>query len=187
MATWIQRVIGAAKLDAATYEEVEADRSATGQAMAVVVLSAVASGIGAISGAGARAFVQLTVMALVGWYLWAIVTWFIGTKLVPEPQTRADLGELLRTIGFSASPGLLRVLGIVPGIGWIVSLVTSVWMLASMIVAVRQALDYKSTGRAIAVCLLGFLVYIAAIAGAAIFLGVGAAVLGSLVSRGATS
>ena len=185
MATWIQRIIGASKLDISTYEEIEADRGATGQALAVVVLAAVAGGIGGSGeAAGARAFVQLSVTALVAWLVWAILVWFVGTKLVPEPTTEADLGQLLRTIGFSASPGLLRIFGLVPGIGVLVGVITALWMLASMIVAVRQALDYRSTGRAIAVCALGFIVYVLLFAGAAIFLGVGAALFGGLQMRG---
>ena len=187
MATWIQRIIGASKLDTAIYEEIEADRGATGQALAVVVLAAVAGGIGVSGEAGARAFVQLTVSALAAWFVWAILVWFVGTKLVPEPTTRSDLGELLRTIGFSASPGLLRILGILPGIGGLVGILTSLWMLASMVVAVRQALDYQSTGRAIAVCILGFVVYVAVLLGAALFFGLGAAAFGGFLSRGASS
>jgi hypothetical protein len=187
MATWIQRIIGASKLDAATYEEIEADRGATGQALAVVVLAAVAGGIGVSGDAGARAFVQLSVTALAAWFVWAILVWFVGTKLVPEPATHSDLGELLRTIGFSSSPGLLRILGILPGIGGLVGIITSLWMLASMIVAVRQALDYQSTGRAIAVCILGFVVYVLLLVGAAVLFGFGAAVFGGFPSRGASA
>ncbi len=70
----------------------------------------------------------------------------------------ADVGQLLRTIGFASSPGLLRILGIVPGMTGIVFIVCALWMLVAMVIAVRQALDYHGTGRAIAVCLIGWLV-----------------------------
>ncbi len=162
MASFAQRMIGAAKLDAATYEEVEADSSATGQAMAVVILSAVAAGIGAIGHGGGRGAVIGLFAALVGWFVWALLTWVIGTKLLPEPDTKANLGELLRTIGFSASPGILRVFGFIPILGALISFATMLWMLASMVVAVRQALDYKGTGRAVGVCLIGFVIYLGA-------------------------
>ena len=99
-----------------------------------------------------------TIFALVGWYVWAYLTYFIGTKLLPEPQTTADHGELLRTIGFSSSPGLIRVLGVIPGFAGPVFLVASIWMLIAMVIAVRQALDYKSTFRAVGVCLIGWIV-----------------------------
>lgn len=160
MSTMVQRMVGAAKLNAATYEEVEADASATGQAMAVVCLSAVASAIGAIGHGGIRGPVVGLLGALLGWFIWAGLTWFIGTKLLPEAQTEASPGQLLRTTGFSASPGILRVFGFIPVLGGVLSSIASVWMLAAMVVAVRQALDYKGTGRAVAVCLLGFLIYV---------------------------
>ena len=101
-----------------------------------------------------------TIAALIGWYVWAYLTYLIGTKLLPEPQTKADVGELLRTIGFSSSPGLIRVLGIIPGLGGLVFLAASIWMLVAMVIAVRQALDYQSTGRAIGVCVIGWIVQI---------------------------
>jgi len=147
-------------LDVNLYEEVEADKGAFGQAMTVVVLSSIAAGIGSIAKGGLGGIFIGTIAALVGWYLWAYLTYFIGTKLLPEPQTKADHGELLRTIGFSSSPGLIRVFGIIPGLGTIVFPVASMWMLVAMIVAVRQALDYKSTLRAIGVCVFGWIIQI---------------------------
>jgi len=152
------RIFRAAKLDVNLYEEVETDKGALGQAMGVVVLSSIAAGIGGIGKAGLGGILVGTVTALIGWYIWAYLTYFIGTKLLPEPQTRADVGELLRTIGFSSSPGLIRVLGIVPGLSRLVFLVASVWMLVAMVIAVRQALDYTSTLRAVGVCFIGWII-----------------------------
>jgi hypothetical protein len=152
------RIIRAAKLDVRLYEEVEADRGAMGQAMGVVVLSSIAAGLGSIEHGGIGGVLAGTVSALIGWFIWAYLTYFIGTRLLPEPQTRADYGELLRTIGFSSSPGLIRVLGIIPGLARIAFLVASIWMLAAMVIAVRQALDYRSTLRAVGVCVIGWIV-----------------------------
>nr|MBA3966797.1 hypothetical protein [Nitrospirales bacterium] len=90
--------------------------------------------------------------------IWAFLTYLIGTKLLPEPQTQADHGELLRTIGFSSAPGLIRVFALIPGLASFVNLVASVWMLVAMVIAVRQALDYQSTYRAIGVCAIGWIV-----------------------------
>ncbi|UCG08323.1 MAG: YIP1 family protein [Desulfobacterales bacterium] len=160
MARFTDRIIRAAKLDANLYEEVEADKGAMGQAMAVVVLSGVAAGIGSIGATGFRGLAFGTVTALIGWYIWAFITYFIGTKLLPEPQTKADHGELLRTIGFSSSPGLLRVLGIVPFLYGIIFFITGIWMLVAMVIAVRQALDYQSTWRALGVCLIGWAIQV---------------------------
>jgi hypothetical protein len=151
-------MIRAAKLDVDFYEKVEADKSFFGQAMAVVVLSSIAAGIGSIGQAGAAGILTGTIAALIGWFIWAYLTYFIGTRFLAEPQTKADYGELLRTIGFSSSPGIIRILGIIPGLNVIVNLVAGVWMLVAMVVAVRQALDYKSTGRAVGVCIIGWIV-----------------------------
>lgn len=157
MQQFTDRMIRAAKLDVNLYEEVEADKSSMRQAMGVVVLSSLAAGIGSMSRGGGNLFLG-TIVALVGWYVWAYLTYFIGTKLLSEPQTQADHGELLRTIGFSSSPGLIRVLGIIPGLFQLVFMVSGIWMLVAMVIAVRQALDYKSTLRAVGVCFIGWLI-----------------------------
>jgi len=164
MASLVDRMVRAAKLDINLYEEVEADKSAMGQAITVVVLSSVASGIGTIAVLGIQGLIIGTISALLGWFVWAFLVYIIGTKLLPEPQTKSDMGELLRTIGFSSSPGVLRVFGFIPFLGAIISIVVNVWMLVAMIIAVRQALDYKSTWRAIGVCVIGFVIYVAIIA-----------------------
>ncbi len=156
MASIWDRMLRASKLDAQLYEEVEADRGALGQATGVVVLSAVAAGIGNPEHAGLAGLVTITIGALLGWYVWALLTYLIGTKLLPEAQTRADLGELLRTIGFSSAPGVIRILGIIPGLAFIAFAVAGIWMLVAMVIAVRQALDYTSTWRAIGVCAIGW-------------------------------
>jgi hypothetical protein len=161
MALFTDRMIRAAKLDVNLYEEVEADKGAMGQAMGVVILSSVAAGIGAIGTTGIMGLVLGTIVALFGWFIWAFLTYFIGTRLLPEPQTKADYGELLRTIGFSSSPGILRILAIIPMLGGILNFIIGIWMLVAMVIAVRQALDYKSTWRAVGVCLIGWIVQIA--------------------------
>ncbi len=183
MSSFVQRMIGAAKLDAAIYEEVEADTASMGQAMGVVVLAGIAGGLGALGADGARAFVPAVIAGLLGWYVWAFFTWLAGTKLLPMPETNADVGQLLRTLGFAAAPGLLKIFGSLPLVGDVVSFAASLWMLAAMTVAVRQALDYRSTGRAIAVCVVGFLVYLAILTTIAVVFGVGAGLLGGALSR----
>ena len=154
------RIIRAVKLDSNLYEEVEADKGALWQAMAVVALSSIAAGIGLYKTGGFSGIITGTMASLISWYVWAYLTYFIGTKFLPEPQTQADLGEVLRTIGFSSSPGLLRVFYFVPGIGGILYLLSSLWMLVAMIIAVRQALDYNSTLRAVGVCVIGYIIQI---------------------------
>ena len=158
MQIYIDRMVRAAKLDVNLYEEVEADKGAMSQAMGVVVLSSIAAGIGSIGTIGIKGIIIGAITALIAWYVWAYITYFIGAKILPEPQTKADHGELLRTIGFSSSPGLIRILAIIPGIGGIIFMIASVWMLVAMVIAVRQALDYQSTLRAVGVCLIGWVI-----------------------------
>ncbi len=160
MGQFINRMIRAAQLDLNLYEEVEADKRAMGQAMGAVILSSVAAGIGTWSEGGIGRLVFGTVAALLGWYIWAFVIYLIGTRLLPEPQTRADHGELLRTLGFASTPGLLRILGFLPAFTYIAYLGASIWMLTAMVVAVRQALDYQSTLRAVGVCAIGWLIQV---------------------------
>jgi mannose/fructose/N-acetylgalactosamine-specific phosphotransferase system component IID len=114
MAAFGDRLIRASRLDASLYEEVEGDQSATGQALAVVVLASLATGIGA--GGGLRGLAIGLIAWLLGWYLWSVLTYWIGTRLLPESGTQATLGEMLRTIGFAQAPGILRVFGIIPGL-----------------------------------------------------------------------
>ena len=158
MPVFVSRIIRAAKLEVSLYEEVEADQGALGQAMLVVVLSSVAAGLGNIHRMTFGAVFLGILVALVGWYVWAFITYFVGAKLLPESDTKVSHNELLRTIGFSSSPGIIRVLGLVPGLGPAVFFIASVWMLVAMVVAVRQALDYTSTWRAVAVCAIGWVI-----------------------------
>ena len=154
---FVNRIIRACKLEVNLYEEVEADKSATLQAAGVVVLSSLAAGVGAIS-LGASNFLIAPLLSLVSWYVWAYIIYFIGAKLFPEPTTKADHGELLRTIGFSSAPGLIRVFAFTPELMTVTFVGSALWMLACMVVAVKQALDYKSLWRALGVVIVSWLV-----------------------------
>jgi hypothetical protein len=162
MASFTERMIGAAKLETAIYEEVEHDQGAMGQAIGVVVISAVASGIGSLGG-GLSGLLTGIVLALVGWFIWAGIIFLVGTKVLPEPQTKADIGQLLRTMGFAASPGVFNVLGIIPILGWIVRFGVTIWQLVTMVIAVRAALDYQKTEKAVLVCVIGWVAYVVAV------------------------
>jgi hypothetical protein len=156
MATFTDRMLGAARLDGHTFEEIENGAGATGQALGVVALSSLAAGIGT---GGHLGTIAAGVLVSIGaWYVWAFLTYLIGTRLLPEPQTRATHSELLRTIGFASAPGILRVLGVVPFLRGLVFLVAAIWMLVAGVVAVRHALDYESTWRAVGVVLIGWVI-----------------------------
>jgi Yip1 domain len=153
--TFIYRVVGATLLDGSVYEDVEADRRAALQATAVVLLASLAPVVGfsGIVGFQSDALLRVAALSIVTWVAWAVLTFQIGTRLFPEPQTRTSLGELLRTTGFAAAPGLLQVFAVLPGMMMPVFVGTWIWMIAAMVVGVKHALDYTSTRRALLVCL----------------------------------
>lgn len=153
--TLTDRMVGAAMLRNEVYEEVEADGRANGQAALVVALVAVAAAVGGVGG-GTGGIVTGILSAYIGWLLWSGVTYLIGTKLLGGTATWS---ELLRTIGFAQSPGVLYVIGVIPLLGWLANLVVAFWVLIAVIVAIRQALDFR-TGRAILTALIGFIPYL---------------------------
>jgi hypothetical protein len=158
MRSFFSRMVGASLLDRRVYEEVEADRGATGQAVVVVLLSSAGGGIAAAA-LGAQTATDVIVgmiASLIGWVAWATLTYVIGTRFLPEPHTRADTGELLRTLGFASAPGILRLTAVIPIVGLPLYGLVWIWMLLATVVAVRQALDYTSTARALGVCVIGW-------------------------------
>jgi len=158
--TFAARIRGVLLLDVKTFEEIEADTTANLQAFIVVVSASIAAGLGAGVRLGVIGLLRETFGALIGWVMWAAVTWVIGSKLLPEPQTRTDMGELLRVIGYAYAPNLFGFFAFIPALGIIVSTVVSFWLLAATILAVRQALDYVSTWRAAVVVLIGWLIFV---------------------------
>ncbi|MBM3775931.1 MAG: hypothetical protein FJW37_12345 [Acidobacteria bacterium] len=153
------RMLGAARLDSEIYEEIEADAGAFSQALAVVALSSISAGVGATGRLNVYDAVSGLGGGMLGWAIWAGLAYLIGGRLLATPGTRSNWGELLRTTGFATAPGILSILGVVPAFTGFIAFLTSVWILAGFVVAVRQALDYLSTWRAVAVCLAGWLAY----------------------------
>jgi hypothetical protein len=154
MGLFFYRLLGAATLDAAMYEGIEADRKVTVQAVAAVVLASLAAGIGAGDWLGARpiTLAAVSALALVTWAAWAMLIFQIGTQVLPGPETKADWGQLLRTTGFAAAPGLLQVFGLIPQGRSAIFAVSTAWMFVAMVFGVKHALDYASVWRALAVC-----------------------------------
>ena len=150
------RIYRAIKIDIDLYEEVEKDKSATFQAGIVVVLSSLAAGVGALQ-LGVSNFLFAPVMSLLSWYVWAYVIYFVGVKLFGGPTTKSNHGELLRTIGFSSAPGLIRVFGVTPDLMTVTFIGSAFWMLACMVVAVKSALDYESLWKALGVVIVAWL------------------------------
>jgi hypothetical protein len=158
--TFAQRVKGVLILDARTFEDIEADTTANTQALLVVIAGSLAAGLGAGVRLGFVGLLRETLGGLIGWVMWAGVTWFIGAKLLPEPQTRTNMGELLRVIGYAYAPNLFAFFAFLPALGVVVGTAVAFWLLAATIIAVRQALDYVSTLRAAAVVFIGWMIFV---------------------------
>tara|TARA_B100000686_G_scaffold331763_1_gene395687 strand:+ start:10585 stop:11106 length:522 start_codon:yes stop_codon:yes gene_type:complete len=154
---FFNRVFRAIKIDIDLYEEVEADKTATVQAGIVVVLSSLAAGVGAIH-LGASNLLLAPLLSLVSWYVWAYIIYIVGVKMFPDPQTKSNHGELLRTIGFSTAPGIIRIFGFTPTLMTVTYIGSAFWMLACMVVAVKSALDYKSMWKALGVVVLAWII-----------------------------
>jgi hypothetical protein len=154
--------MGAMMLDGGTYEQIESDRRANWQALAVVVMASVAAGFGTHMEmwAGPGGFARVSAISLMAWIAWAVLALQIGSRVLPQPQTRSDTGEMLRTLGFAAAPGILQVFGMIPGVQGPVFAITLLWMFAAMVVALKHALDYTSLGRALAVCAIAALIVV---------------------------
>jgi hypothetical protein len=157
--TFGQRLIGAIRLDPRVYEDVEADRSAGTQALLVVLASSFSAALGTpgVWRVGPMGFIVAMGLEVVAWVAWAFLIYYLGTRLFPGRRTQATPGELLRTLGFAAAPGLARALHAIPVIRPLVFTLLTAWMIAAMVVAVRQALDYDTTTRALVVCGAGWL------------------------------
>jgi hypothetical protein len=153
------RMLRAAKLDVHLYEEVEGNPALMSEALLVVVIVAVALGIGSLT-LNPLALALGVVFAVIGWALWAAVVYFVGTRLLSTPQTHADWGQVARCTAYAQSPGLLRVFGFIPILGPLIVFVAVIWQIICMVTGVRTALDYTSTGRAVAVVLIGFIPYL---------------------------
>ena len=128
--------------------------------MTVVILVALATGIGTF-GTGGPAGLVVGIVAGIGlWALWAWITYFVGTTILKTGETEANWGQLARTLGFAQSPGLLKVVGFIPVLGPWVFTIASIWQLVAMVIAIRQALDFTSTWRAVGVAMVGFIPYV---------------------------
>lgn len=152
---FVNRVFRAIKIDIELYEEVQKDKNATVQAGVVVVLSSLAAGVGALQ-MGVSNFLLAPMMSLISWYVWAYVIYFVGVKLLGDPKTKSNHGELLRTIGFSSAPGLIRVFGITPDLMTVTFIGSALWMTACMVVAVKSALNYESMWKAFRVVIFAW-------------------------------
>jgi hypothetical protein len=172
-ASFVDRIVGALRLDPAAYEDVEHDTDATWQAVAVVAVVSILSGIGA-SQQGTGGLIGGVIAALIFWAVYAFFVFVIGTKILRSPETSANFGQVLRPLGFSYAPSALAVLGVVPAVGGLIVFIAGIWSLVASIFAIRQSMEV-STGRAVAIAIVAFLamvvilVFIVAVLGVGLF------------------
>ncbi|MDA8175383.1 MAG: YIP1 family protein [Nitrospiraceae bacterium] len=158
----LNRALRAAALDPYVYDELSPRGQAMGQAVAIIILSGVAAGIGDARSGGIAAFLIGTVAALAGWFLWTLVAYFAGTRMFPGRRTTSGYVRMLTFAGFASAPGLIRVLELLPGLRAPVFLAAAVWMIAATIIGIKQSLRYSSTLKAAGICITAWLVQVGA-------------------------
>jgi hypothetical protein len=179
--SFVDRVIGAIRLDPATYEAVEHDTDATWQAALVVVVAAIFSGVGS-TGGRTRDLLGGVVASLVFWALFALFAYLVGAYLLRGPETSVTFGEVLRALGFSYAPSLFAILGLIPGIGFLIVFIAGIWSLIASVIALRQAFEV-STGRAVAIAVVAFLAMVVLLVIIATVFGISIVAIDSLTSR----
>ena len=153
----LNRMLGAARLSVDTFEDVERDGSATIQAIIVVIIVAIATGVGQLLSGEANIFEALVfgvIRGVLSWVVWALVALLVGTTILKSEHTEADWGQVARGTGFAQTPGILNILSFIPFVGWAILAIALVWQWAGMVIALRQSLDYTSTWRAFFVILI---------------------------------
>ena len=145
------RAFRAARLDESLFDEVMENPKLMTQSIIVVFLYGAAVAYGTFGRAGVSGINSAIFITLIGWYIWAFSTYMAGARLFPESGTAADRKAFMRSMGFASSPGWLRLLGLIPGVGGAVFAVASLWMVVASVVAVKKALNYTSTRRAAAI------------------------------------
>ena len=175
MAQIADRMIRAAKLDASLYDEIARDETTMGEAVTVVLIAAAAAGLGAAL-AGPIGLIGGAVVALVGWFVQAVLAYYVGTKMIPDSDTRTDLSSVLRVTGYASAPGVIAALGFIPVLGTMAMFAAGLWQLAAFIVAIRVVMNFDGNGKAVMVVLIGWVVKMA-IAGLFMFVGLGGALM----------
>jgi len=154
---FLKRIFRAVKIDPDVFNEVQKDKKATLSAAIVVILSSTAAGIGATS-LGSSNFILAPLFSLISWFVWAYIVYFVGVKLFPDPRTKTTQFALLRAIGFSSAPGMIRIFGFNESLMTVTFVGSAFWMLACMIVAVRETLNFRSLWKALGVVIIAWFV-----------------------------
>ena len=154
---FLNRIYRSVKIDPDVFDEVQKDKNATVSAGIVVVLSSLAAGVGA-SHLGSVNFYLAPALSLATWFVWAYIVYFVGVKLFPDLKTKTTQQALLRSIGFSSAPGMIRIFGFNEDLMTVTFIGSAFWMVACMVVAVKQTLNYKSLWKSLGVVIVAWFV-----------------------------
>ena len=154
---FLNRIYRSIKIDADLFDEVQKDKSATIQAGVVVLIASLAAGVGSIH-LGASNFLFAPILSLISWFVWTYIVYFVGVKLFADTKTNATPTSLLRAIGFSSAPGIIRIFGFSPDMMTVTFIGSAFWMLACMVVAVKQTLNYQSLWKSLGVVIISWFV-----------------------------
>ena len=161
MRLYFNRIFRAARLDVSLYQEVVAEPALLNQAWITVLLYAMLAAWGSFGRAGAVASNIGMISALIGWYIWAFSSYFIATRFFgggsAETQ-RADRKAVIRAMGFACAPGVIRLLGMIPGLGIAVLVLSSIWMIVAATIGIKAALNFESTASAAGACIIGWVI-----------------------------
>ena len=155
---FLNRIYRSIKIDPDLYDEVQKDKKATLSAAIVVVISSLAAGVGAKQLGMGGSFILAPILSLLSWFIWAYIIYFVGVKCFPDPKTKTTHAALLRAIGFSSAPGIIRCLGLSPDLMIVTFVGSALWMLACMVVAIKQTLNFKSLWKALGVVVMSWFV-----------------------------
>ena len=158
MGRFLDRLFRAARLDPGLYEEVAADTKAMFQSMMAVFLYSMASAYGNFGRAGVSGINFGMITTLFGWYVWAFSCYVIAVRLLPETKVDVDRKAVLRALGFASSPGLIRLLGLIPELSGVTFGIASIWMIVAAVVAIKQVLKFESTLRVAMVCIIAWVI-----------------------------
>ncbi|MFH1414945.1 MAG: hypothetical protein ABIH89_02530 [Elusimicrobiota bacterium] len=165
----IARILRVLKLEDELYREVESVPDAISEAVIIVIISSIAAGIGSLGKIGLTGIIIITLGSLVNWIIWAFLVYFIATNIIRGSRVYLSQGDFLRVVGFASAPGIIRILALLPGMYYIVHIIAHLWMIASMIVAVREVFMFEKTSGAVKVSIVGwvFMVLAAFVLGSA--------------------
>jgi hypothetical protein len=126
----MSRIMRLARLDTTVFDEVRMDPTATASSFVVAAAATVAAGLGGwlwwiqkTDFDGGKVFVQSVILgsifAVLLWVVWLFVVYVLLTQVFRE---RADLQQLIRTMGMAAAPLGLSILLLIPGINYGIAL-----------------------------------------------------------------